>query len=87
MLGGFKLWGEISIHNDRDKDRRLEAFEKNIGQRLENRVRDEEHGQSCVVSSGGHLIQTLLQSIDFGISDICSIQECQKIQNTKLLSN
>ena len=56
-------------YNDRNEDTRSPAFEQDIGQGLENRIRDEEHSQGDIIL-GISDVEILLQTSDFGITDI-----------------
>jgi hypothetical protein len=61
-------------HDNWDENARSHPLKKDIGQGLERRVRDEEDGQREVVLTVGHP-QTLLQSLDFCISNVGPIQK------------
>lgn len=65
--------------NARDKNLRLGALEQHIGQRLKDRVRNEEDGERRVVLVVAHT-QGLLQAFDFCVSDIGPVEKSSKIQ-------
>jgi hypothetical protein len=65
-------------HDSRDENARTRAFKQDVGQWLEDRVRYEEYGQTGIVLTVGH-IQRLLQTLDFRIADIGTIQECGQV--------
>jgi hypothetical protein len=72
------------IHDDWNKNRRPKSFQEHICDGLGERVRDKEYRQRRVILAGGHVIQTSLQADDFGIANICPVQESQEVQDAKL---
>jgi hypothetical protein len=60
-------------HDDGNEDARTQFLQQDVGQRLEYSVGDEEDRKSSVISSSSHIVKRLLEAINLGIADICSI--------------
>ena len=66
-------------HDYREKDGGFELLQKNLSDRFEDGIRDEKDRQRVVILIVRHL-QVLLQAVDFGVSDVCSVEKCNEIQ-------
>lgn len=66
-------------HDHGKKDTGPHLLQQHVGQWLEDGVADEEDGKSGIVLTVGHM-QILLKTVDFRISDVCSIQERDQVK-------
>jgi hypothetical protein len=83
----FSLWMWLirnDVHDDWNEDWRLQPLQEDVGQWLEEGIGDEEQWQAGIVLTCGQVVQTLLQAINLGISDIRTIEEREQIQDTEL---
>ena len=69
-------------HDDRDEDAGSEAFQQDVGQRFKAGVGDEEDGEACVVLASRDM-QTRLESIEFGIANIRSVEEADEVEEAE----
>lgn len=74
-----------SDHDDGQEDTRAQPLEQDIGQGFETGVRDEEDGQTGIVLAVRH-VEISLQAVDFGIADVCAVEEGDQVQETQLRS-
>ena len=72
-------------HDYRDKHRGPQPLQQDVGQRLEYRVRYEEDGERRVVFPRAHVMQTLLQTVDFRVADVGAVEEGEEVEDTELL--
>jgi pyruvate-formate lyase len=79
------LGKEGGIHDNWNEDGRPQSLQQDIGEGLENGVRDEENRERRIISARRHVMKALLQTIDFRISDIRSVEESEEIEDTELL--
>jgi hypothetical protein len=80
----------IDLHDDWNKNRRTKALQQDIRERLEHGVRDEENRERGIIFARrqGMLrwTKTLLQTVNLRVADVCSVEECQKVEDTELHS-
>lgn len=74
----------VNLHDYGDKDGRAQALEQDIGQWLEDGVGDEEERKGSIVLVGRQVMQARLETGDFGISNVGTIKESEKVQDTEL---
>ena len=71
--------GKGELHDTRDEDTGLEAFQENIGEWLKQRVGDEENGQSRIVKVRGKRVsmsaKIVLEAIDPRVTYVGTIEE------------
>jgi len=56
------------------------SFEKNVAERLEDRVRDEKYRKGNAVLGSGD-VDIGFETFDFGITNICTIEERGEVKN------
>jgi hypothetical protein len=75
--------GKGELHDTRNEDTGLVAFQENIRQWLNERVGDEENGQCRIVKASGKRnsmsAKTLLETIDLRITYVGTIEECEQV--------
>ncbi len=66
-------------YNERKEDLRSQAFEEDVGERLDERIRNKEYSQSDVVLHIRH-VEVLFHSVYLGIADVGPVQEGYQIK-------
>lgn len=69
-------------HDDRDENAGAKALEQDIGQGFEERVRDEEDGETGVVLAACD-VETRLEAIELGIADVCAVEERDEVEEAE----
>lgn len=69
-------------HDSRDENTRSQTLEQDIGQRFEERIRDEEDGQTGVVLAAGD-VKRCLQTVEFRIADVGAVEEGDEVEETE----
>ena len=70
-------------HHDRgDEDGRPEPLEEDVGQRLEERVGDEEDGQAGVVLPACD-VQRFLEAVEFGVADVGPVEKGDEVEEAE----
>lgn len=69
-------------HNGGQENGRPELFQQDLGQRLKERIGDEEDGQGVIVLIARH-VEIFLKAIEFCVTDIRAIQEADQVQQGK----
>ncbi len=69
-------------HDGRDEDGRAKTLEEDLGERLKERVGDEEDCQRNVVLGVGHL-EVLLQALDLGIANVGAVEEGNEVEEAE----
>jgi hypothetical protein len=73
----------MDLHDDGDEQRRTHALEQDIGERLKDRIRDEEHRERGIIISTTQK-EILGECIDLGVTNIGTVQERQQVEKAKL---
>ena len=68
-------------HNEWYEFAGTKSLEEDIGERLRKRVGDEEKGESSIVLTPSD-VQTVLKTIEPGISNIGSVEETDQVEQT-----
>lgn len=70
-------------HDGRNKDGWAEAFQKDVGEWLEDGIGDEEDGEGGVELRDGKA-EIFGQAGDLCVTNVCAVQEGEQVENTEL---
>ena len=69
-------------HDNGNEDRRAQALEEDVGQRLEEGIGDEEDGQAGIVLAAGQ-VEGFLEAVEAGVADVGAVEEGDEIEETE----
>ena len=69
-------------HDDGDENAGAQALEQDVGEGFEASVGDKEDGETGVVLAGGD-VETLLETIEFGVADVGAVEEGDEVEETE----